>query len=622
MAYNKVVLNGKTLIDLTEDTVNKKVLGADYTAHNAAGDTITGNLVLSPENISSNISIDLLPPEDTTRAWIPIGQEYDTLRQQAIPHRTMTVTLPTINGTDNPSLTSYAPAHPDDINQCLGYGIIRKYESNYAKLGIVQINQDGTTKVLLNDYNMFSSSNSYIGSIEGVVDTPDYIYILTGYDSSTSSYRDYNYLWYFNKNTNTITRISNYILTKQYSQSFSLYTLGNAVYVFGRHNASSSSSTHSSWYYKIFKTIIGSSTVSTIYSLNRYVTPSIFIYKDLFYTTLADDSNNTSQYAIFDGNGTIVDHWQTGNGITGVPQVIYNDWFIYLTYKYVYDENGMGSSSSYIYYYYGCNYNTREVKWVASGLNGFNTSNVTILNNEIVGRSSKTFCFYPLIPEQFNENVLTLVPRNNIPLITYNENTQQFVKGANIYDAYFISTTGEVKTCGVYCYTNNLWSPLNAVTHTPVARFKMNNQLEYCDNDIIWGDYINTKYNVNGYILDEDSGYIKLNDNIICEKTAVGCQSVASTEQIKPEGEYVTYQGNLDTYTIDLRLSNVTTASSIKAISRADTLTLTFTADSNYKLPTSVTVNNANYTWDAETGVLQIGSPFANVEVIITAETI
>jgi len=37
MAYNKVVLNGKTLIDLTEDTVNKKVLGADYTAHNAAG---------------------------------------------------------------------------------------------------------------------------------------------------------------------------------------------------------------------------------------------------------------------------------------------------------------------------------------------------------------------------------------------------------------------------------------------------------------------------------------------------------------------------------------------------------------------------------------------------------
>lgn len=39
---NKVVWNGETLIDLTEDTVNESVLRAGYTAHDASGFPIIG----------------------------------------------------------------------------------------------------------------------------------------------------------------------------------------------------------------------------------------------------------------------------------------------------------------------------------------------------------------------------------------------------------------------------------------------------------------------------------------------------------------------------------------------------------------------------------------------------
>lgn len=42
MAINKVVYNGQTLIDLTGDTVTPENILSGYTAHNAAGDQITG----------------------------------------------------------------------------------------------------------------------------------------------------------------------------------------------------------------------------------------------------------------------------------------------------------------------------------------------------------------------------------------------------------------------------------------------------------------------------------------------------------------------------------------------------------------------------------------------------
>lgn len=44
MEVNKVVYNGKTLIDLTGDTVTPETLAVGVTAHNMAGEEITGTM--------------------------------------------------------------------------------------------------------------------------------------------------------------------------------------------------------------------------------------------------------------------------------------------------------------------------------------------------------------------------------------------------------------------------------------------------------------------------------------------------------------------------------------------------------------------------------------------------
>lgn len=44
MAINKVIYGNQTLIDLTNDTISAPKLLEGYTAHNAAGQSITGSL--------------------------------------------------------------------------------------------------------------------------------------------------------------------------------------------------------------------------------------------------------------------------------------------------------------------------------------------------------------------------------------------------------------------------------------------------------------------------------------------------------------------------------------------------------------------------------------------------
>lgn len=50
MGYNKLVLNGNTLIDLTSDTVSSDVLLQGYKAHNKAGSLVTGNIPLKNQD--------------------------------------------------------------------------------------------------------------------------------------------------------------------------------------------------------------------------------------------------------------------------------------------------------------------------------------------------------------------------------------------------------------------------------------------------------------------------------------------------------------------------------------------------------------------------------------------
>lgn len=57
--YNKVVYNGQTLIDLTQDTVSENTLLAGYTAHAADGKRITGTAKVDRE-ITAEIIDDVL----------------------------------------------------------------------------------------------------------------------------------------------------------------------------------------------------------------------------------------------------------------------------------------------------------------------------------------------------------------------------------------------------------------------------------------------------------------------------------------------------------------------------------------------------------------------------------
>ena len=67
MAINKVEYGDRTLIDLTGDTVTADKLYSGYTAHNAAGEQITGTLIPS----ATTIPIDPSPvPTADGSMWV------------------------------------------------------------------------------------------------------------------------------------------------------------------------------------------------------------------------------------------------------------------------------------------------------------------------------------------------------------------------------------------------------------------------------------------------------------------------------------------------------------------------------------------------------------------------
>lgn len=57
-AVNKVVINNSTVIDLTSDTVQADKLINGFTAHNKAGEQITGSLVVQHYYVGSQKPAD------------------------------------------------------------------------------------------------------------------------------------------------------------------------------------------------------------------------------------------------------------------------------------------------------------------------------------------------------------------------------------------------------------------------------------------------------------------------------------------------------------------------------------------------------------------------------------
>ena len=74
-----------------------------------------------------------------------------------------------------------------------------------------------------------------------------------------------------------------------------------------------------------------------------------------------------------------------------------------------------------------------------------------------------------------------------------------------------------------------------------------------------------------------------------------------------------------DVFSITNVLSNVTAdGENPTTIAANDSVTLIYTAASGYKLPSSITVTNATFSWEPSTGVLDLSNPTGNVTVTIS----
>lgn len=65
MGANKVVYSGRTLIDLTSDTVDAASLRSGKKAHNSAGDSVTGSAI-----VADGVKILLMNLSVATSAWV------------------------------------------------------------------------------------------------------------------------------------------------------------------------------------------------------------------------------------------------------------------------------------------------------------------------------------------------------------------------------------------------------------------------------------------------------------------------------------------------------------------------------------------------------------------------
>lgn len=76
MGVSKVNLNGKTLIDLTSDTVNEQVVLSGYSVHNCAGELINGSLVLPTLSLTEVFDGDSRNSHEIDITHIPDYQKY------------------------------------------------------------------------------------------------------------------------------------------------------------------------------------------------------------------------------------------------------------------------------------------------------------------------------------------------------------------------------------------------------------------------------------------------------------------------------------------------------------------------------------------------------------------
>lgn len=124
MAVNKIVFGGETLIDLTADTITEEKLLKGTTAHNAAGEAITGTCTYDSDTQDADIKVSEMLVGKTAYARgakltgeMPNNENYSNVIKTVNDVVTIPVGFHDGSGTVSIDETEKAKIKPEDIRQ-------------------------------------------------------------------------------------------------------------------------------------------------------------------------------------------------------------------------------------------------------------------------------------------------------------------------------------------------------------------------------------------------------------------------------------------------------------------------------------------------------------------------